>query len=422
MKTPACCLLLLFSIGLFSCEKEVEADRLLSSGRPFAGSAVFSGMITSPRVLHRDTLYHMEGVVWVTPGNTLTIEPGVRIECSRQETNPSIPTALIILPGAQLQCNGTAAAPVIFTSGASRPSPGDWGGILLAGKAGGQYGGSSLMKMLAGFNQSADSLLLQSDSAWRYGNTITDNSGAITYTRIEYAGIPGLTSALTLCGTGNSTSINYVEAAWSRSNAFEFRGGTTSTSHLISLCPVQEAFATGMNYQGRLSFSLSLTHTRVADSTFNVSAASKPTYFKNRGDSGVIFDHLTVIGLPSLPPPFYRAKWHNNTSKTSPDSRITHSLFMGYLPGAASTAASDNNISFVKPSALNNYTDNNDSIQLISPWDWADFRPTSGSPANFRKLSSDTTGYIGAFAPDAFPWTGSWARFDYQAVYTSHMR
>lgn len=413
MKIPACCLLIFFSIGFLSCEKEVQADRLQTSEGQFAGTVILPGIISSSRTLYRDTLYHMQGVVWVTPGNTLTIQPGVRIECSKLQNTTSAPAALIVLPTARLQCNGTATAPIVFTSGASKPAPGDWGGIILMGEAGGQYGGSSLMKMLAGFNQSADSLLLQSDSTWRYGNNLADNSGSVIYTRIEYAGIPGLTSALTLCGTGSNTIVDYVEAAWSRSNAFEFRGGTTPASHLIALCPVQEAFATGMSYKGHLSFSLSLAHAKTADSTFNTSSAPKTVYFKNRSDSGVAFDHITVIGLPSPPPPFYRAKWHNNTVQTSGSSRVTHSLFLGYLNNTITIPPSNGNISFVLPSRLNNYSENNDSLQLISPWDWADFRPATSSPAAYYS-SSDTTGYIGAFAPEAFPWTGSWARFDYQ--------
>lgn len=413
MKNNTCCLFFLFlCIGLFSCEKEVEADRLQSSGKPFAGTSILPRIISSPRTLHKDTLYRITGIVWVTPGNTLTIEAGVRIECSKQLITSSAPAALVILPAAYLQCNGTAAEPIVFTSNATKPAPGDWGGILLIGQAGGQYGGRSLMKMLSGFNRSADSMLLRSDSAWRYGNNITDNSGSVTYTRIEYAGFPGYISPLTLCGTGRGTTISFVEAAWSRNHAFEFRGGTTPAHHLISLCPTLDAFSTTMGYRGCLSFSLSLTHSQAADSTLTDFTVPKAAYNRNSSDSGVLFNHLTVIGLPASPPPFYRAGWHSNSGNTAGYS-VTGSLFLGYLPNTVSGASKSNNISFVRPSRPHNYTENNDSIQLISPWDWADFRPASGSPAASGN-TLDTTGYKGAFAPDAFPWTGSWARFDYQ--------
>lgn len=411
MKTNTCCLfLLLLCTGFLSCEKEVEADKLQSSGRPFAGTATLSGILNSSRTLHKDTLYRLEGIVWVANGSTLTIAPGVRIECIKPENNTQLPAALIILPAARIECNGTAAEPVVFTSHASKPAPGDWGGILLLGQAGGQYAGSSLLRTLAMFNHKADSLILQSDSAWRYGNTLSDNSGSITYTRIEYAGIPHQLSALTLCGTGSGTTIDYVEAAWPRSHAFEFRGGNTPASHLISLCPVQEAFSTKMGYSGRLSYSLSLTHPRAADSAFTAVYPPKTAYGKSSSNTGVAFDHLTVIGLASAPPPFYQAKWHSNTITTKDHVTITHSLFLGYL-GNTQFITAGANISFTAPSRLHNYTENNDSIQLISPWDWADFRPASSSPA--ARPTSDSAAYKGAFAPDAFPWTGSWARFDY---------
>lgn len=409
MKKNTCCLFfVLCCLSFISCEKEVEADRLQSSGTPFAGTTTLSGILTSSRTLHKDTLYRLEGMVWVTAGNTLTIEPGVRIEGIKPETPHNTPAMLIIMPAAAIICKGTATEPVVFTSHAPHPAPGDWGGILILGQAGGQYAGSSLMKMLSGFNHRADSLILQSDSAWRYGSNLSDNSGTITYTRIEYAGIPHLLSPLTLCGTGNGTTIDYIEAAWSRSNAFEFRGGNTAARHLISLAPVSEAFATTMNYRGHLSYSLSLTHSRAADSTCS-QPPSKTAYGKSNTDTGVVFDHLTVIGLSSAPPPFYQANWHNSNTYQPEHSQVTHSLFLGYLSHPLSSAGS--NICFTSPSRQRNYTENNDSIRLISPWDWADFRPASGSPA--AVLFSDSIAYKGAFAPDVFPWTGSWARFDY---------
>lgn len=413
MKNNACCLLLLLCCFTFvSCEKEVEADRLQSSGRPFAGIAVLSGILNSSRTLHKDTLYRMEGVVWVAAGDTLTIEPGVRIECTGPQNNTRTPATLIILPGARIECKGTAAEPVVFTAYASKPAPGDWGGILILGQAGGRYAGGSLMKMLSGFNHHADSLVLQSDSAWRYGNNPSDNSGTITYTRIEYAGIPHLISPLTLCGTGSATTLDYVETAWSRNHAFEFRGGNTSASHLISLAPVLEAFSTTMGYRGCLSFSLSLTHARAADSTY-IAQPAKTAFEHNNADSGVVFDHLTVIGLPASPPPFYHAQWHGSSNSSGRLSRstITHSLFLGYLNNTVAVTTSGANISFVSSPQQRSYTENNDSVRLISPWDWADFRPASGSPA--ARQFPDSIAYKGAFAPDAFSWTGSWARFDY---------
>jgi hypothetical protein len=42
-------------------------------------------------------------------------------------------SALFVLRGAQIVANGTAAAPVVFTSqrSAGNRSPGDWGGLVI---------------------------------------------------------------------------------------------------------------------------------------------------------------------------------------------------------------------------------------------------------------------------------------------------
>ena len=90
-----------------------------------------SGNIGANRTFDRDTIYKLSGFVKVTNGVTLTIESGTRI-IGDQATAGS---ALFILRGAKIIADGTADAPIVFTSekAAGQRARGDWGGLIVVG-------------------------------------------------------------------------------------------------------------------------------------------------------------------------------------------------------------------------------------------------------------------------------------------------
>lgn len=406
MKNTTCCLLVLLYISILSCEKDVNADRLLRN-TPFAGIVTLSGVISQHRTLSRDTLYLLNGTVLVAGGSMLTIEAGARIEAIKHTDSIHVPASLIVLKGSMLQCNGTATEPVIFTSHESRPAAGDWGGIILLGRAGASAG-NGLIKNSRALLQLPNGSGLTADSLRYGGNNNNDNSGSITYTRIEYAGIPLQISPLTLCGTGSNTHVEYVEAANCRNHAFEFAGGTTNASHLIALAPLFECFATGQRYNGQIAFSLSVMKATTIDS--NQVKTNRRRLYRTTDTASCLFSNHTVIGLQTHPPALYRGLWHNTTNLQH-HCQVVNSVFLGYT---SNTTVTDTDCNIVKTAATRpgDYTENNDYVQLISPWDHADFRPSSASPAATGGKLYGTI-YRGAFEPDKFPWTGVWARFDY---------
>jgi hypothetical protein len=88
--------------------------------------------IGASRKLYADTVYTLKGFIHVTNGATLTIEPGTKI----QGDFATLGSSLWILRGAKIAAQGTATAPIVFTSSrASGRQPGDWGGLLLVGNA-----------------------------------------------------------------------------------------------------------------------------------------------------------------------------------------------------------------------------------------------------------------------------------------------
>lgn len=86
-----------------------------------------------------DKVYALKGIVTVPANETLTIDAGTTII---EEPTPSGATGvLVITRGAKIMAEGTAQKPIVFTSSkavdnnAGRPAPGDFGGIILLGKA-----------------------------------------------------------------------------------------------------------------------------------------------------------------------------------------------------------------------------------------------------------------------------------------------
>ena len=76
--------------------------------------------------------YVLKGWVYVTAGHTLTIDPGVIIRGDKNTKG-----TLIVERGAKIIANGTATAPIVFTSAEMQGNRnyGDWGGLMICGNA-----------------------------------------------------------------------------------------------------------------------------------------------------------------------------------------------------------------------------------------------------------------------------------------------
>ena len=89
--------------------------------------------ITTNTTWLASNVYHLKGVIYVKNGATLTIQPGTVILGDKATPNSS----LIITMGSKINAAGTATQPIVFTSNqaAGQRNLGDWGGIVLLGKA-----------------------------------------------------------------------------------------------------------------------------------------------------------------------------------------------------------------------------------------------------------------------------------------------
>ena len=207
---------------------------------------VISGTISSSRFYAKGT-YTLKGYVYVTEGATLTFEAGSIVKSDITEKG-----ALIIERGAKLIADGKAANPIVFTSGkpVGQRAPGDWGGIILLGKA--------------PTNRPLDPApTIEGGVGRKYGGSdANDESGILRFVRIEYAGIaaePGSEiNGLTLGGVGAGTIIENVQVSFGNDDAFEFFGGTVNAKNLIAFATADDDFDFDFGYTGKIQFGISM--------------------------------------------------------------------------------------------------------------------------------------------------------------------
>jgi hypothetical protein len=226
--------------ALASCKKDPEPTT-----PPTSGSIVYlRGSITSNTTLHKKDTVYLRGYVYVESGATLTIEPGTTILSKKDSAG-----VLVIYKGAKIMAEGTAADPIVFTSGESTKIPGDLGGVVLVGNA--------------TVNGNHATLEGGVDNAHKnFGGTDDgDNSGILKYVRIEYGGKAVApndeVNGLSLYGVGNGTTIDYVQVIRGLDDAFEFFGGAVNCKHLIAYNCADDDYDMDDSYKGKIQFAIS---------------------------------------------------------------------------------------------------------------------------------------------------------------------
>jgi hypothetical protein len=220
---------------LFACKKQdVDVPINVPTDKTITGN------ITTTTTLTSDKEWTLRGYVYVKDGATLIIQPGTVIKSDIAEKG-----ALCIERGAKIIAEGTATKPIIFTSGkvAGERSPGDWGGIVILGKA--------------KTNRASEPTIEGGIGRPFGGNDDGDNSGILKYVRIEYAGIAALPNseinALTLGGVGSGTVIENVQTVYANDDAFEFFGGTVSPKNLYAFATADDDFDFDFGYTGTVT-------------------------------------------------------------------------------------------------------------------------------------------------------------------------
>lgn len=261
-----------------------------------APTASVSGTITANTTWSAGTTVLLQGPVYVSNNAILTIQPGVVVRGAKGVAG----SALIVTKGAQLMAAGTASSPIVFTSdqNANSRGVGDWGGVILLGRA--------TINYTTGVNN-IEGLPVSPESQYGGGGTPNDNdnSGTLSYVRIEWGGyVYGSNqeiNGLTMGGVGRGTTIDHVQVSFTNDDGFEWFGGTVNAKYLVSYRNLDDDLDTDNGYSGNVQFALIVRDPNLADNP----AVSTSEGFESDNDAGGttatpltsgIFSNVTLVG------------------------------------------------------------------------------------------------------------------------------
>jgi hypothetical protein len=181
---------------------------------------VMYGRFTSGVTLTSDYYWVLRGAVFFARGTNLVIQPGTRIVGEYATLG-----TLVIEQGGRIFAQGTAAQPIVFTSDQPIGERGraDWGGLIINGEA--------------PINTSGGVAIGEGDTGQFGGSFPDDNSGVLTYVRVEFAGIEfspdNELNGIAFQGVGRGTHVDHVQVKFNKDDGVEFFGGTVNVKHLL---------------------------------------------------------------------------------------------------------------------------------------------------------------------------------------------
>lgn len=248
-------------------------------------------VFTGKQTLKKGT-YTLKGWIYIANGAELTLEPGTIIKGDK-----TTKASIIAERGGKLIAQGTENEPIVFTSAQPKGQrkPGDWGGVILCGKA----------KTNQGEQQ------IEGGPRTKHGgNDDADNSGVLSYVRIEFAGYPfekdREINGLTFGSVGSGTKIDHIQVSYSNDDSYEWFGGTVNAKYLIAYKGWDDDFDTDNGYRGSVQFGLVVRDSKLADT-------SKSNGFESDNNASgsdvspftaATFSNITFVGPKVLDPNF----------------------------------------------------------------------------------------------------------------------
>ena len=244
---------------------------------------VVRGRIGSDTTWGTGSYWVLRGAVFIEAPARLTIDAGTEIfgEFATSGT-------LIIARGAQILANGTAEAPIVFSSDQPIGERGraDWGGLIINGNAPINVPGSESVG--------------EGDTGVYGGNDAADDSGHLRYVRVEFAGTEfspdNELNGISFQGVGNRTEVDHVMVKYNKDDGLEFFGGTVTVKHVVLQAIADDSIDWTDGWTGKGQFIIVMQSGDDADQGIeadnngdnnNLTPRSNPTLY-----------NLTLIGDP----------------------------------------------------------------------------------------------------------------------------
>lgn len=216
--------ILCLAIALVSCEADDTASIVIENNQEGGNNTPednnIGGVKTEDVTLELGQEYVLTEALIMTEGTTLTVPAGVVIKA-----NPGAGVYIAIAQGATIEAEGTSTSPIVMTSNVPTPAAGDWGGLIILGRA--------PINSVSDTNTTSTSEI----GGLPYGGSSTgDDSGTIRYVRVEYSGGAADASSenngFSFYGVGNGTTIEFIQSFEGKDDGIEFFGGTVNASFL----------------------------------------------------------------------------------------------------------------------------------------------------------------------------------------------
>jgi len=250
-------LFLALAFGFTACD-DTDVDPEVDNGDDNDGVTVVTENISEDVTWNSETVYQLGGRIFVLEGATLTIEPGTIIK--GEAGTGTNATALVVARGGKLMAEGTADAPIIFTTVADEIEPGMiaspnldpdidglWGGLIVLGNA--PISTPDGVAQIEGIPPS------DTNGLYGGGNSAdpADNSGVLKYISIRHGGanigegneINGLT-------VGTGTVIENIEIIANQDDGIEPFGGTVNVTNLLVWNSYDDSFDCDQDYLGTI--------------------------------------------------------------------------------------------------------------------------------------------------------------------------
>ena len=203
-------------------------------------------------------------------GVTLTIAPGVVIAADSSEATNDL---LLVNRGSKISAVGTRDAPIVFTSqqnlvsnGVSDATQGQWGGIILLGRAPTAVCATGTGPNNAAGTSTTCQLAIEGVTGRFYGGANqADSSGQMSYVQIRYSGIAisdgNELQGLTLGGTGSGTVLDHIQSHNSADDGIEIFGGTSNLKYIAITGADDDGFDIDNGYRGFMQFLIAAQRT-----------------------------------------------------------------------------------------------------------------------------------------------------------------
>ncbi len=225
--------------------------------------------------------YILEKTIYVENAS-LNIEPGVTIEGEHG-------SALVVTASSKLFARGSADRPIVFTSAQAEGtrSRGDWGGVVLLGKAPVNQPDASIEGLPDG------------ETRGNFGGTDSaDSCGVVEFTRIEFAGFEvykdNELNGLTLGGCGSNTIVRNVQVHRSLDDGIEIFGGNVDLKNIVVSGAGDDSIDWDWGWTGNVQFAVIQQHPDAGDSAFEGDNNGNDHEAKPRSEP--TFYNVTLVG------------------------------------------------------------------------------------------------------------------------------